>query len=118
MRRKSKGDSARGYSAAAALPEGGQAAMPSALHILVSGRVQGVGFRYSCYVQARRLGLRGWVRNTPEGDVEIWLESSGREQIEAMLDWLRRGPPYARVDELRCNAVLPAGTYREFAIEP
>jgi acylphosphatase len=118
MQRKSKGDSAQDYSAASALPEGGHKRISAALRILVSGRVQGVGFRYSCYVQARRLGLGGWVRNTPEGNVEIWLESSGQEQIETMLDWLRRGPPYARVDELHCNAVLPTGTYQEFSIKP
>jgi acylphosphatase len=116
MRRKFEEDLAPDYAVAVALPENSRGAV--ALHILVSGRVQGVGFRYSCYVQARRLGLGGWVRNTPEGDVEIWLEGPGPDQIEAMLDWLRRGPPYARVDKLRCDPVLPTGTYRDFAIEP
>jgi acylphosphatase len=92
--------------------------LSTALHVLISGRVQGVGFRYACYAQARRLGLVGWVRNTPEGDVEVWLESSAGERIEAMLDWLRRGPPYARVDHIRCDPVRPTGACREFSIEP
>jgi acylphosphatase len=90
----------------------------TALHILISGRVQGVGFRYSCYAQARHLGLGGWVRNTPDGDVEVWLESPAKEQLEAMLNWLRRGPPYARVDQIRCDPARPTGVCREFSIEP
>jgi acylphosphatase len=93
-------------------------AVLSALHVLISGRVQGVGFRYSCYAQARRLGLGGWVRNTPEGDVEVWLESRDKEQLETMLEWLRQGPPYARVDKIHYNSVRPTGGYREFSIKP
>jgi acylphosphatase len=91
--------------------------VPAAFHVLIQGRVQGVGFRYSCYAQARRLGLGGWVKNTPEGDVEVWLEGPAKEQLEAMLAWLRQGPPYARVDQIHYNPVQPAGTW-EFSIEP
>jgi acylphosphatase len=89
----------------------------AALHVTVSGRVQGVGFRYSCHAEARRLGLRGWVRNTPEGDVEVWMESPSEKALETMLDWLRRGPPHARVDEIRYDRVRPTGAYREFSIK-
>jgi acylphosphatase len=99
-------------------PEKSGGAAPAALHILVSGRVQGVGFRYSCYARARSLGLGGWVRNTPEGDVEVWLESPAGERLEAMLEWLRRGPPHARVDQIRCEPVKPAGAGGEFSIKP
>jgi acylphosphatase len=89
----------------------------AALHIVVSGRVQGVGYRYFCYTGARRLGLKGWVRNTPEGDVEAWLEGpAGR--LESMLELLRRGPPYARVDQFRYDSVRPAGVFRDFSIVP
>ncbi|MDR3174515.1 MAG: acylphosphatase [Treponema sp.] len=93
-------------------------AVPAALHVLISGRVQGVGFRYSCYAQARRLGLGGWVRNTPEGDVEVWLESPAGELLETMLAWLHRGPPYARVDHIQYNSVRPTGDCQKFSIEP
>jgi acylphosphatase len=89
----------------------------AAFHVLIRGRVQGVGFRYSCYTEARRLGLGGWVRNTPEGDVEVWLEGPIKEQLEAMLAWLRRGPPYARVDQMHYSPAPPAGAW-EFSIEP
>ena len=71
--------------------------MPTAArHVLVSGRVQGVGFRWYARERAEQLGLAGWVKNLPDGRVEVWLE--GREQaVEAMLVWLERGPPAAHV---------------------
>jgi acylphosphatase len=78
--------------------------------------VQGVGFRYACYHEARRLGLSGWVRNKVNGDVEVWAEGDG-EKLEAFLQWLRRGPPGARVDQFRYDMCGPAGTYRDFRIE-
>jgi len=65
-------------------------------HVLVSGRVQGVGFRWYARKWAEELGLAGWVRNLPDGRVEVWLE--GKEKsVEAMLVWLERGPPAAHV---------------------
>jgi acylphosphatase len=90
----------------------------SALRIKISGRVQGVGFRYSCYAEASRLGLGGWVRNTPEGGVEVWLESPDKGRLETMLRWLRHGPPQARVDHLHCDRARPTGACRGFSIEP
>jgi acylphosphatase len=87
----------------------------AALHATVSGRVQGVGFRYSCCLEARRLGLSGWVRNTMNGDVETWAEGN-REKLEAFLSWLRQGPPGARVDQLHYDMCRPTGKYRDFGI--
>jgi acylphosphatase len=90
--------------------------VPEAFHALVCGRVQGVGYRYSCYHEARRLGLSGWVRNRPDGDVEVWAEGNA-EKLDAFLQWLRRGPPGARVDQVQYDKCRPAGTYRDFRIE-
>jgi acylphosphatase len=90
--------------------------LPAAFYALVRGRVQGVGFRYSCYHEARRLGLAGWVRNKIDGDVEVWAEGT-REKLEAFLQWLRLGPPGARVDQVRYDMCRPTGTYRNFGIE-
>jgi acylphosphatase len=70
------------------------------IHLHISGRVQGVGFRDALCQQARRLGASGWVRNRRDGRVEALVQGS-REAVEALLAWSRRGPPGARVDELR-----------------
>ena len=87
----------------------------SAFYARVSGRVQGVGFRYSCYNEARRLGLSGWVRNEAKGGVEVWAEG-GAEKLDRLAQWLRRGPPGARVDSLEYGKRRPAG-YTGFGIE-
>jgi len=65
-------------------------------HFKVSGRVQAVGFRASACYEARRLGLTGWVRNLPDGDVEAFACGSA-EGLEAFERWLWRGPRSARV---------------------
>ena len=69
------------------------------LHCNISGRVQGVGFRYSALSTARSLDLSGWVRNCADGSLETqaWGEAA---KIAGYLDWLRTGPPAARVDRV------------------
>jgi acylphosphatase len=69
------------------------------VHVSVTGRVQGVFFRATCIERARELRLTGWVRNALDGGVEAEFEGEP-EAVEAMLDWCRRGPPMARVDEV------------------
>lgn len=64
---------------------------------LVSGRVQGVGFRASTRTEALRLGLDGHARNLRNGDVEVIATGDG-DAIEELAIWLRHGPPSARVD--------------------
>ena len=82
---------------------------------LVSGRVQGVGFRHYARREARRLGLVGWVRNLDDGRVEVWIEGS-RRSADAMLHWLREGPPTARVERLEVAEREPEG-HAEFRVE-
>ncbi|MDR2247558.1 MAG: acylphosphatase [Treponema sp.] len=82
----------------------------------VQGWVQGVGFRYTCLHEARLRGLRGWVRNTPGGDVEVWAEGL-REKLDIFLQWLRRGPPGARVDAMDYSLHAPTGAYKDFRID-
>ncbi len=72
--------------------------MPAA-HYRVSGIVQGVGFRWFVREKARRLGLAGWVRNLPSGEVEI-AASGEQQQLTLLLDTVREGPPGARVDRV------------------
>jgi acylphosphatase len=63
----------------------------------ITGRVQGVGFRYALQREARSLGLAGWVRNRRDGSVEALLQGSD-EAVDKLITWSRRGPPGARVD--------------------
>ena len=71
-------------------------------HLIISGRVQGVWYRESMRQEALRLGVDGWVRNLADGTVEAVIRGAP-SQIEALLAWTRRGPPLARVDEVRCE---------------
>lgn len=70
-----------------------------AAHFLVSGRVQGVGFRASARQRALELGLAGYARNLADGRVESFAQGAP-EAVEAYAQWLRRGPAFARVDEV------------------
>ncbi len=63
---------------------------------LVSGRVQGVWFRQSTVVEARPLGLRGYVRNLPDGRVEV-VACGAPEALARLEQWLQHGPPLAQV---------------------
>ncbi len=75
---------------------------------IIRGRVQGVAYRASTVAEARGLGLVGWVRNLPDGSVE--LEAQGEsDAIDALLAWCRHGPPAAAVS---------AVTSSESSIEP
>jgi acylphosphatase len=69
------------------------------LHFLVQGRVQGVGFRWFVQREASELDLRGWVRNTEEGEVEVVASGSAADLAELRAS-LRRGPRGSRVDHL------------------
>lgn len=62
----------------------------------IRGRVQGVGYRWAMVSEARRLGLRGWVRNRPDGSVQALVAGPAAE-LQRLVDWARRGPQGARV---------------------
>jgi acylphosphatase len=72
--------------------------MPTA-HLLVTGRVQGVGFRWFVRVAGRRLGLAGWVQNRDDGSVEI-AASGSQEKLDELRRQVRRGPDAAHVAEV------------------
>jgi len=89
---------------------------PRAFRARVTGRVQGVGFRWSAVREARRLGLRGWVRNTGDGSVEVEAEGAASELGE-FLAWLRRGPPGARVADVDVTPLPPDPSRGDFDVE-
>ncbi len=74
----------------------------SCVRCLVAGRVQGVFFRVSARDQAQLLGLSGHVRNLPDGQVEV-VACGGQEALQAMRDWLQKGPPHAQVSAVACE---------------
>jgi acylphosphatase len=83
-------------------------------HVLVSGEVQGVGFRYSTVAEASRLGLRGWVRNLPDGRVELEAEGE-RERLDALVAWCRQGPPAADVADVDVEWAAHRGDLAPFS---
>jgi acylphosphatase len=68
-------------------------------YVRVKGMVQGVGFRHATLRRAHALGVRGWVTNLEDGSVEAMIQGPAN-QVDLMLEWLRRGPPRARVTDL------------------
>jgi acylphosphatase len=69
------------------------------MHCLVSGLVQGVWFRAGTNDTANQLGLSGWVRNLPDGRVEVMAFGS-KEAVLELYEWLKKGPPRAKVEDL------------------
>ncbi len=86
-----------------------------ALHIKIYGRVQGVWFRANTQQTAQRLGLAGWVRNRPDGGVEVHVQGS-RDDVNELLSWCHQGPPGARVDRVDFEEVGMDGALTGFTI--
>lgn len=89
--------------------------MRVARHFVVSGRVQGVGFRYFTQAVAQREGVHGWVRNLPDGRVEAAAEGEA-EAIERFERALRHGPPGARVEKVDVEDEVPTGREPGFSV--
>ena len=87
-----------------------------ALHAIVRGRVQGVGFRYAAVREASRLGVRGTVRNTDDGCVEVVAEARD-DRLALFLSWLEKGPPGAHVRKVDVIYRPPSGAYAGFEVE-
>ncbi|MCC6532870.1 MAG: acylphosphatase [Burkholderiales bacterium] len=84
-------------------------------HLVVVGRVQGVGFRFAMERKAAEHGVRGWVRNRSDGSVEAMIQGSP-DALAAMIAWARHGPRAASVD--RVEVEPGAGEYSEFETRP
>ncbi len=89
--------------------------MQARAHIVVHGTVQGVFFRYSTQREAQGLGLTGWVRNLPDGGVEIVCEGE-KEAVQTLVDWSRRGPRGAFVETADVSWEDHTGRFLTFEI--
>jgi acylphosphatase len=85
------------------------------LHAVVRGRVQGVSFRYYTQQRAKELGLTGWVRNMPDGTVEVTVEGE-RNVLEEMLAFLKQGPTGAQVMNVLFNWYAASGKFDGFEV--
>ena len=88
--------------------------MATAVRVRIRGLVHGVSFRASMAKMAGESGVRGWVRNLPDGSVEAFLEGDERS-VKKVVEWSRRGPSRARVDRVDVEHVSPRN-HRDFRI--
>jgi acylphosphatase len=87
------------------------------IQMIVSGRVQGVYFRASAQREARLLGVTGYVRNRPDGSVEIIAEGE-EDLVKGLLLWAQKGPSTARVDKIETRWRSYTGEFSDFRILP
>lgn len=85
------------------------------VHAIIEGRVQGVFFRDYTRRQARELGLKGWVKNLPNGSVEAII-SGKKEKVKQMIEWFYTGSPMSVVTEVIIDEVLPTEKLSRFEI--
>jgi len=86
------------------------------VHIIISGYVQGVCFRYFTKIKARKLGLKGFVRNVPNGDVEVVAEGNEKE-INELIDFCRKGPMLSCVANLKIEYGEFKGKFDDFIVK-
>ena len=85
------------------------------ISIIISGRVQGVFFRYKTKHEAEKLGLTGWVRNNGDGSVEILAEGD-KDKLEELVKWCKEGPRSAQVKNVEVKWLLYLEEFKKFII--
>jgi len=85
------------------------------IHILITGKVQGISFRYYTKKKAEELQIKGWVKNLPNGDVEIVVEGNN-SNITSFMDWCKTGPSLANVKNIAINEEQPTNEFSTFSI--
>jgi acylphosphatase len=83
------------------------------VHVVISGRVQGVWYRASTKKKAEELGLTGWVKNTPDGNVEAVFEGDA-SNVDEMISWCWIGPRLARVTDVKIIRRNASGEFTDF----
>ena len=85
------------------------------LHAVIYGRVQGVGFRYFTRETAKKLGVKGWVKNNPDGTVEVLAEAD-ENTLKQFLEKLYQGPPLSKVENIKYQFSEASGGFKDFEI--
>lgn len=86
------------------------------VHLTISGEVQEVFYRYNSVEKAQILGLKGWVKNTLDGKVEIVAEGD-RENLEKFIAWCRKGPSFAKVSGVIIDWEESTGEFSSFEVK-
>ncbi len=86
------------------------------IHLIITGRVQGVFFRANTFDAAKKLKLTGWVRNLPSGGVEV-IADGEKTQLEKLIEWCGHGPPMANVENVEVEWLAATGEFAEFGIK-
>ncbi len=86
-----------------------------AVLLMVHGRVQGVWFRAGTQEMAVSLGVSGWVRNTSQGNVEVWAQGMDAD-VDRLIAWCHHGPAGARVDQVEIKPRIPDSNVQGFGI--
>jgi acylphosphatase len=84
-------------------------------HLLISGRVQGVAFRYYTVTNAQNLGIKGWVRNCWDGKVEVVMEGE-EDKVKKLIDWCYQGPRSAIIEKVDVEWEEYRGEFNSFSI--
>lgn len=85
------------------------------VHAFISGWVQGVFYRSSTKSEAMSMGLTGWVRNLPDGRVELVVEGAP-STVDKLLQWCYKGPDYSRVDKIEVQEETPTKEFDDFSV--
>lgn len=85
------------------------------IQLIITGKVQGVGYRISARREAERLSISGWVENKPNGHVEIMAEGY-QQQLNQLITWAQNGPQFANVDDIVINNLTAHNEFDQFSI--
>ena len=85
-------------------------------HVFITGRVQGVYFRYRTRDEAKKYGVTGWVRNLPDGKVEAVFEGE-KENVDKLIDFAGKGPSGAKVLDVDVNWQVYSGEFEDFKVD-
>nr|WP_295972170.1 acylphosphatase [uncultured Bacillus sp.] len=86
------------------------------LRIIVSGKVQGVGYRYFSQMKAAQYGIKGWAKNHTDGSVEI-IAAGSNEQLEPFIEDLRKGNPFSKINYMEITEMDHADHFPSFTIK-